>query len=284
MQLILISGFAGAGKSTALKILEDVGFFCIDNLPPPLLMQLVDIYSLPNNSNRVAVSIDTRSQVLLEELPTLIDQLDEMKVEHKVIFLKARPDILIKRFSETRRRHPLGTETKTISDCIIEEEEMLSPISEIAHSIDTSDMKANDLKNLIKQFVNADYSQLNIVLQSFGFKYGLPLDSDYVFDVRFLPNPYYNDSLRDFSGLEIQVIEFLDKEKIVQDLIKDIFNLIQKWLPNFNLENRHYLTISIGCTGGKHRSVYIANKLASLLNQDNYKTLVRHRHLPPYEK
>ena len=279
MQLILISGLAGAGKSTALHILEDSGYNCIDNLPPPMLIQLVEMYSITQNNKKVAVSVDTRSYSLLRQLPTTIQKLHELGIKIKIIFLDARPDVLIKRFSETRRKHPLSDDKKTIIDCITEEQELLSIMSTLAHKIDTSDLSANELRTIVKQFVDADYSQLNIVVQSFGFKYGLPIDSDYVFDVRCLPNPHYDKKICDFNGTEAPIINFLAKQEKVQLMIKDIYNLINNWLTEFSRDNRNYLTISIGCTGGKHRSVYISECLANLIRHSGYKTIIRHRHI-----
>jgi UPF0042 nucleotide-binding protein len=279
MQLILISGLAGAGKSTALRILEDSGYNCVDNLPPTMLPQLVEMYNFIYDSKKIAVSLDTRSIVLLRQLQPSIQSLKQLGIDTKIIFLEAREDVLIKRFSETRRRHPLSDDKKTIADCISEEQEVLSSISVIAHRIDTSDLSANNLRSIVKQFVEADYSQLNIVVQSFGFKYGLPIDSDFVFDVRCLPNPHYDKEIRQFNGLEQPIIDFLDRQDKVHLMINDIYNMVASWINEFSLDNRNYLTISIGCTGGKHRSVYISEKLAGMIKTAGYKTITRHRHI-----
>jgi UPF0042 nucleotide-binding protein len=264
MQLILISGLAGAGKSTALKILEDSGYCCVDNLPPPMLAQLIEIYAFSEEVKKIAVSIDT---------------MEVLGIETKVIFLDAKTDVLITRYSETRRKHPLSDGHKTISDCIGEEREILASISSLAHHIDTSHCSANQLRNIIKQFVNADYSQLNIVIQSFGFKYGLPIDSDFVFDVRCLPNPHYDPEIREFNGTEQPITQFLDNQEKVQLMISDIYTMLHRWLEEFSRDNRNYVTIAIGCTGGKHRSVYIAEKLGKLISKSNYKTIIRHRQI-----
>lgn len=279
MQLILITGLAGAGKSTALKILEDSGYNCVDNLPPPMLIQLVEMYTTSSVTQKIAVSVDTRSYSLLRQLPTAIHSLQQLGIETKIIFLDARLDVLITRFSETRRKHPLSDDKKTISDCIIEEQEILSAISGLAHRIDTSDLSANELRMIVKQFVKADYSQLSIVIQSFGFKYGLPIDSDFVFDVRCLPNPHYDKTIRHFNGTEVPIVEFLAKQEKVQTMLEDIYNMLKNWLSEFSKDNRNYVTISIGCTGGKHRSVYIAEHLANLIKGADYKTIIRHRHI-----
>ena len=279
MQLILISGLSGAGKSTALKILEDSGYYCVDNLPIPMLEQLINLYST-YNYQKIALSVDTKSSPMLEQLPKSIKILQQKGINTQILYLDAKNDILIKRFSETRRKHPLSDGENTISDCIQQERQRLEPIESIAHKIDTSDLSANTLRSFVKNFVNADYFQLNIVLQSFGFKYGLPIDSDFVFDVRCLANPYYDPKIRDFNGMQQPIIEFLNAQKKVQEMCQDIFNLISKWLNEFAEDNRNYLTISIGCTGGKHRSVYIAEALAMRLRQQhNYQILTRHRQL-----
>ncbi len=279
MQLILISGLAGAGKSTALKILEDSGYYCVDNLPPSMLMQLIETRLLSSDVKKIAVGVDTRSYSMLRQLPNVVTELLKLGIDTKVIYLDARVDVLIKRFSETRRKHPLSDGNRTISDCIKEEQEILSNISNIAHRVDTSELTANGLRNIIKQFVNADYSQLNIVIQSFGFKYGLPIDSDFVFDVRCLPNPHYDPNIREFNGMEEPIIKYLDAQAKVQDMINDIYKYLIKWLGEFGLDNRNYVTIAIGCTGGKHRSVYIAEALAKLINKLKYKVIIRHRQL-----
>lgn len=279
MQLIIVSGLAGAGKSTALRILEDSGYNCVDNLPAPMLVQLVEMYTLSKDAKKIAVSVDTRSYSLLRQLPTAIQNLKQLGIETKIIFLDARVDVLINRFSETRRKHPLSDDKKTIEDCIREEHEILAPMSALAHRIDTSDLSANQLRSIVKQFVEADYSQLQIVVQSFGFKYGLPIDSDFVFDVRCLPNPHYDKSIRAFNGTEEPIINFLSKQEKVQGMLTDIYNLVNNWLGEFSRDNRNYVTISIGCTGGKHRSVYITECLGALIRNNGYKTIIRHRHI-----
>ena len=279
MQLIVVSGMAGAGKSTALKILEDSGYYCVDNLPPSMLLQLIETRLLSSDIKKIAVGVDTRSLSLLRQLPNVVTELLKLGIEAKVIYLDARVDVLIKRFSETRRKHPLSDGNRTISDCIREEQESLSSISNISHRIDTSELTANGLRSIIKQFVNADYSQLNIVIHSFGFKYGLPIDSDFVFDVRCLPNPHYDPNIRDFNGIEEPIIKYLDGQDKVQQMIHDIYKFLNKWLGEFSHDNRNYVTIAIGCTGGKHRSVYIAEALSVLIKQLKYKVIVRHRQL-----
>lgn len=279
MQLILISGMAGAGKSTALKILEDSGYLCVDNLPPPLLVQLIYTYIKLPDVKKIAVSVDSRSHYNLNELQDIIRNLDMLHVQTKIIFLDARLDILIARFSETRRRHPLADGKNTINDCINAERQILAEISTISHHIDTSDLTPNTLRNIVKEFVNADYSQLSVVIQSFGFKYGLPIDSDFVFDVRCLPNPYYDPKIRIFDGTNPQIIEFLSKQEKVTVMIEDIYKMLHPWIHEFSRDNRHYVTVSIGCTGGQHRSVYIAEQIAAYIAKNGYKTILRHRNI-----
>jgi RNase adapter protein RapZ len=279
MQLILISGLAGAGKSTALKILEDSNYLCIDNLPPSLLPELITLYNTSSDVQKIAVGIDSRVHSMLFELPQIIKTLASPNIELKLIFLDARNDILINRFSETRRKHPLSNGQNTIFDCIIEERENLSEIANLAHHIDTSNLSANNLRQIIKNFVHASYAQMNIVIQSFGFKYGLPIDSDFVFDVRCLPNPYYDKEIKDFNGLDQPIIDFLFKEEKVKMMINDIHSMLKNWLGEFSRDNRNYLTISIGCTGGKHRSVYIAEEVAKKLRYSTYNVITRHRQI-----
>lgn len=279
MQLVLISGLAGAGKSTALKILEDAGYLCIDNLPPSFLRDVVNLYKDSSDVKKIAVGIDSRVHALLKELPIAIKSIEKLDLETKIIFLDARDEILINRFSETRRKHPLSNGSNTIEDCIKEEREELIEIASMAHHIDTSNLSANNLRRMVKEFVHADYSQMNIVIQSFGFKFGLPIDSDFVFDVRCLPNPYYDKEIKDFNGREKPVIEFLNAQPKAIEMTNDIYNLLKNWLKEFSQDNRNYLTVSIGCTGGKHRSVYITEQLAQKIQHLGFKVLTRHRQI-----
>lgn len=279
MQIILISGLSGAGKSTALKILEDNGYYCVDNLPLAMLEELARIYQRYNYSN-IAVGIDTRTCSLLDQLPRSIHALRQHNIVVQTIYLEANDACLLTRYSETRRKHPLSGSSRTVADCIHIERELLAEISTIAHRIDTSHLSANDLRTIIKDFVKADFSQLNIIVQSFGFKYGLPTDSDFVFDVRCLPNPHYDKNIRDFNGTEEPIIEFLAKEPAVSKMLNEIYAFISNWLDEFSRDNRNYLTIAIGCTGGKHRSVYLTEALSQLLRHNSpYNVIARHRQL-----
>lgn len=277
MQLLLISGLSGSGKSVALKSLEDSGFYCVDNLPSELLTGLVE-HLLPAGYGNIAVSIDVRSANSLQQLPTLLLQLMEKGLAVHVLFLDAQNGTLVKRFSETRRLHPLSDGVRTLPECVQHERELLTEISNIGHHIDTTELDANALRAWIKQFIKVDRSRLTLLFETFGFKHGIPLDADLVFDVRCLPNPHYNPILRPLTGRDAPVIEFLDNTPDAQDMFGDIRNFVERWLPSFVADNRSYLTVAIGCTGGQHRSVYLAEKLARHF-EPQQQVLVRHREL-----
>jgi UPF0042 nucleotide-binding protein len=278
MQLILISGLAGSGKSIALNVLEDSGYYCVDNLPVQLLS---DVAGFLRNAGhqRIAISIDARSDRSLDELPARIALLREQGMDVRVLFLEAKPDTLVKRFSETRRRHPLSAEDRTVSESIRLERELLEPVSNLGHHIDTSDLSPNALRAWIRDFVEIDRSRLTLLFQSFGFKHGIPLDADCVFDVRCLPNPHYDPSLRPLTGMDAAVVSFLESEPRVGKMLADIRRFVEDWLPCFIRDNRSYLTIALGCTGGQHRSVYFAEKLAAHFRGLEQQVLVRHREL-----
>ena len=285
MQLFLISGLSGSGKSVALKTLEDAGFYCVDNLPAEMLSSLVE-HLLPAGYSNIAVSIDVRSANSVQRLPELMLQLMQKDLAVHVLFLDAQNDTLVKRFSETRRLHPLndaaslanGKQGRTLPECVAYERELLAEISSIGHHIDTTELNANALRAWIKQFIKLDRARLTLLFESFGFKHGIPLDADLVFDVRCLPNPYYNPVLRPLTGNDAAVIEFLENTPVVQDMFGDIRNFVERWLPCYVADNRSYLTVAIGCTGGQHRSVYLAEKLARHFEQQQ-QVLVRHREL-----
>ena len=276
MQLILISGLSGSGKSVALKILEDSGFYCVDNLPSTLLPQLVENINA-YNYQRVAISVDTRSAPMLSLFPTAVHQLRKLNIDLRLLFLEAKTETLIKRFSETRRRHPLSEEGLTVPECIEKEREMLASIHELSQRIDTSELTANQLRGWIRQLVQADNSRLTLIVQSFGFKHGIPLDADFVFDVRCLPNPYYDPGLRPLTGLDEPVARYLAAEPQVELMFEDIRSMQARWLPEFSRDNRSYLTVAIGCTGGQHRSVYLTERLAAAFASEQ--VLIRHRQL-----
>lgn len=277
MQLFLLSGLSGSGKSVALKALEDSGFYCVDNLPTEILTRLTD-YLLKTGYDKIAVSIDVRSANSVQRLPEMLQQFKQKKLNVHLLFLDAKTDTLVQRFSETRRGHPLSDGVRTLPECVQYERELLVEISSIGHHIDTSDLKTNALRTWIKQFITLDESHLTLSFESFGFKHGIPLDADFVFDVRCLPNPHYELSLRPLTGKDGPVIDFLRNLPTVQDMFDDICSFVERWLPHFILDNRNYLTIAIGCTGGQHRSVYITEKLAQHF-QSRQQVLLRHREL-----
>jgi UPF0042 nucleotide-binding protein len=278
MQLILISGFAGSGKSIALNVLEDSGYYCVDNLPVRLLPDVAG-YLREAGHERIAISIDVRSDRSLEDLPARIADLREQGLDVRVLFLDAKTNTLVKRFSETRRRHPLSDGVRTVPECIQLERELLAPINSLGHRIDTSDLSANALRTWIKDLVTIDRSRLTLLFESFGFKHGIPLDADFVFDVRCLPNPHYDPALRPLTGKDGPVISFLESDDGVAKMLADIHRFVADWLPCFIRDNRSYLTVALGCTGGQHRSVYFAEKLAAHFRDINQQVLVRHREL-----
>lgn len=275
MQLIIVTGLSGSGKSVVLKALEDTGYYCVDNLPATLLPQIYE--NLKGTQNRVAISTDTRSGAL-EALPENIKKLKAVGVSVQVLFLESTKQALVKRFSETRRRHPLSNEDITLGESIELERELLAPLSELGHHIDTSELSANTLRGWVKDFVAQENKEITLLFASFGFKHGIPLDADFVFDVRCLPNPHYDPLLRPMTGRDAPVKAFLAQQPMVHDMYQDIENFVTRWLPSFVQENRSYLTIAIGCTGGQHRSVHIVEELGKHFSQQQ-QVLIRHREL-----
>jgi len=277
MQLIIVTGLSGSGKSIALKALEDSGYYCVDNLPATLLPDTAA--HLGNvGETRIAVSIDTRSSTL-EALPGIIRDLREHNGDVRVLFLESSTETLVKRFSETRRRHPLSDGGITLAESIRLEREMLAQLGDLGHRMDTSDLSPNALRSWIKDFIALDPEGLTVLFTSFGFKHGIPLDADYVFDVRCLPNPNYDPVLKPLTGRDRPVVEFLEKQPLAQAMYEDIRQFVEKWLPCFMQDNRSYLTIAIGCTGGQHRSVYFTERLTNHFRNLQHKVLVRHREL-----
>ncbi|MEO8157820.1 MAG: RNase adapter RapZ [Betaproteobacteria bacterium] len=277
MQLIVISGLSGSGKSIALNVLEDSAYYCVDNLPAKLLGSLVQFLS-QEGYERVAVSIDVRSGATLSELPGHLLQLRQQGIDVHLIFLDSKTETLVKRFSETRRRHPLADRDRTLPECIAHERELLGDIGDLGHRIDTSDLHPGVLRSWIKDVVHTSAPGLRLLFQSFGFKHGIPLDADMVFDVRCLPNPHYDPELRPLTGADAPVIAFLEASAEVRAMLADIRDYMEKWLPCFVRDNRAYLTVAIGCTGGRHRSVYFVEALAAHF-RDRGNVLVRHREL-----
>lgn len=276
MQIILISGLSGSGKSVALNVLEDASYYVVDNLPATLLPQLV-AHLRDAGCQRVAVAVDVRSGASIAALPQQVAQLRGMVDDLRFIFLEARDEALIARFSETRRKHPLATEGVSLEEAIGRERDLLAEIAVLGHRVDTSELQANTLRAWVKDFVNIEAAAgLTLMFQSFGFKYGIPLDADLVFDVRCLPNPHYDPRLRPLTGRDQPVIDFLAAIPEVDRMAEDIRRFVDAWLPAYVRDNRSYLTVAIGCTGGQHRSVYVAEWLAAHF-RDKVRVLVRHR-------
>jgi UPF0042 nucleotide-binding protein len=276
MRVVVVSGLSGSGKSVALKAMEDANFYCVDNLPAALLPEAVEYLRLLGIQD-AALSIDSRSGGSLVGLPDELEQL-RGKVDLRIIFLTAKDEALVKRFSETRRRHPLNTGERSLEECIREEREMLAWISENAHLMDTSDLSANTLREWIKDFLQLHSASFTLVFESFGFKHGIPMDADLVFDVRCLPNPHYDPTLKPLTGRDAPVIAFLQAEEQVRTMLEDIRAFVAKWLPSYIKDNRSYFTVALGCTGGQHRSVYFAETLADHF-RDAQQVLIRHREL-----
>src|SRR5258706_2972227 len=275
MQLVLWSGLSGSGKGVALKVLEDAGYFAVDNLPATLIPALLE--SLRSTSSKIAISIDARTGEPLDALPAIVAGMNERQLDCRVIFLEASDDALARRFSETRRPHPLAERvTGGVAACVAEERRMLADIAELGHRIDTSDVSPNTLRGWIKDWLKLDRSRIALSFQSFGFKHGIPMDADLVFDARFLPNPFYDPKLRPLSGKDAAVKAFLEADLNVAHFIDDIASFILRWLPSFVRDNRAALTIAIGCTGGQHRSGYIVEELAHRFGA-NQQVLARHR-------
>lgn len=275
-QLIIVTGLSGSGKSIALRALEDSGYYCIDNLPATMLPNISEHLGTANH-DRVAISIDSRSAAI-ETLPANIERLKSQNISTQVLFLESNVETLVKRFSETRRKHPLSRDDATLAESIAVERELLSSLGSLGHVIDTSYLSANTLRAWVKDVVASEQAGLTLLFTSFGFKHGIPLDADFVFDVRCLPNPHYDPQLRDFTGRDMNVQNFLSDHEVVHEMFEDIKHYVEKWLPCFVSDNRSYLTVAIGCTGGQHRSVYIVEKL-SLYFKANHKVLTRHREL-----
>ena len=278
MQLVLISGLSGSGKSIALNVLEDAGYYCVDNLPAPLLSDLVGHLRLEGH-DMAAVAVDMRGGSSIAALPPQLRKLESEGVTLRFVFLDARNDILIQRFSETRRRHPLAGDDVTLEEAIVREREALEMLASMGHHIDTSNLRPNALRASIKEFAALDErTGLTLLFESFGFKHGIPLDADLVFDVRCLPNPHYDPALRPRTGRDAAVIRFLEEQPEVARMEADLRRFIGDWLPAYIRDNRSYLTVGIGCTGGQHRSVYLAEKLAAHF-RESARVLVRHRSL-----
>ena len=270
-----MSGLSGSGKSIALKVLEDAGYYCVDNLPATLLLEVVDFLREAGHE-RVAVSVDARSAALAA-LPERIARLKERGVDCRVLYLEANTPALLRRFSETRRRHPLGGE-QTLPEAIERERALLSGVAPLGQRIDTSDLQPRVLQTWIRDLLGLGPGALTLLFESFAYRDGIPLDADWVLDCRMLANPHYDPQLRPFTGRDAPVIEFLARDASVQRWLEDARALLARWLPEIVRENRSAVTVAIGCTGGRHRSVYVAERLAADFRGD-WQVLVRHRGL-----
>ncbi len=287
MRLILVSGMSGSGKSVAIRLLEDIGFYCVDNLPSPLLADVCERLGAIGYRD-LAVSIDARSEASMAGVPAILSALRAAGHDVRVLFLTASTEALVQRFSETRRRHPLSQRLPgqaggqdgeaTLEESIARERELLAPLHALGHVIDTSSLPANTLRQWVRRFVDGGRSALTLAFESFAFKNGVPVAADLVFDVRNLPNPHYESALRPLTGLDAAVIDFLEQAPEVADMIADIGNLLDKWLPGYLRDGRQYLTVAVGCTGGQHRSPYVVERLAARF-ADRAHVLVRHRGL-----
>ncbi|MDH3514265.1 MAG: RNase adapter RapZ [Gammaproteobacteria bacterium] len=283
MSFFIVSGLSGSGKTIALQALEDTGFYCIDNLPASLLPHFAGLLAdLRNNAiNNVAIGLDVRNRSFLAELPKSLGELRTRGIHYRIIFLEAENSILVKRFKETRRKHPISDHLTPLVEAILAEKKLLEPLSfEATLRIDTTRTTPHELRTQVRNFARGeDTAGLTILFQSFGYKHGTPLDADFVFDVRCLPNPYWQTELRQYTGLDEPVVQFLENHEDVEAMYDEIRGFLEKWLPHFEREDRTYLTIAIGCTGGQHRSVYLVRRLAEHFSNKGVKTQVRHREL-----
>jgi len=279
MKLFIISGRSGSGKSTILQALEDQGYQCIDNLPVTLLHSLVE-ENLRSASLLLAVCIDARSQSL-QTFPEILKALPLDKSARRVVYLDAVSPTLVKRFSETRRRHPLTSDKIDLRQAIDMEAQVLGTVADLADlTIDTTQLSSQQLKaQFVDRVLDHDSSNINLLVRSFGFKYGVPVDADFVFDLRCLPNPHWNPELRTLSGLDQPVMDYLQDQPMVNEMFEDISSILNRWVPRFEDNARVYMTVAIGCTGGQHRSVYMAQRLAEYLSREHSNVLVRHREL-----
>lgn len=280
MEIVLITGMSGSGKSVALHALEDAGFYCVDNLPPELLQPLVALEQA-HHAHKLAIAMDVRSATSLPQVPQQLQALRDAGITVRPLFLDATTDILVRRYSETRRRHPLSqgaTQERALVQAIELERELLADLREQAHVIDTSFIRAAQLQRHVKDLVSAPASQLTLVFQSFAFKRGIPVDADFVFDVRMLPNPHYEPELRALTGKDPAVAEFLADSPPVREMQRQVAEFVSHWLPSMASDHRSYVTVAVGCTGGQHRSVYLVEQLSRQF-ASNWVTLTRHREL-----
>ncbi len=295
-ELVLITGMSGSGKSVALHALEDLGYYCVDNLPPELLISFVDLEN-KLKAEKVAIAMDVRSRGALHLVPAQLKKLRERNINIRLLFLESNTDTLVHRYSETRRRHPLSQSTpsstanptgesgnssnpsiRNLGESIELERELLADLREMSHIIDTSLLKNSKLQSYIHALIGAPAAALTLMFESFAFKRGIPVHADYVFDVRMLPNPHYESNLKSLTGRDAPVSHWLDQHASVQAMAQQISQFVSNWLPALDEDHRSYVTVAIGCTGGQHRSVYLVEKLATEFST-NWVTLKRHREL-----
>ncbi len=287
IELVVISGMSGSGKSVALRALEDVGYYCVDNLPPELLEPFIALQQRPG-TRRVGIAMDVRSGDSLPQLPLLLHGLSDRGIALRQIFLDADDETLVRRFSETRRRHPLSMPDdrqgrQALPQAIEKERRLLADLRERSHVIDTSHRRPSQLLAVVKQLIAAPTAHLTLVFESFAFKRGIALDADYVFDVRMLPNPHYDTELRPMTGRDQPVADFLAQQPEVQLMRQQIADFLRTWLPALARDHRSYVTVAIGCTGGQHRSVYLVEQLVQQFSAE-WLTLARHRELDGIQK
>jgi len=274
MQLVLVSGLSGSGKSIALKVLEDGGYYCVDNLPATLLLETIDFLAQAGH-DRVGVSIDARSAAL-PALPEHLAALRGRGVDCRVLYLESSTQALLRRFSETRRRHPLANADLTLPEAIEGERELLAGVAALGSRIDTSELQPRVLQNWIRDLLGVGQESLTLLFESFSYRDGTPLDADWVLDARMLVNPHYDPQLRPFTGRDRQIVDYLGRDEAVQRWLADVRGLLGRWLPEIVRENRSHVTVAIGCTGGRHRSVYLVEQLAQSFRA-SWRVLVRHR-------
>ncbi len=293
MGIMLITGMSGSGKSVALHALEDAGFYCVDNLPPELLLPFVEL-EIQHKAHQIAIAMDVRSATSLPQVPRQLDVLRARGIVIKPVFLDASTDTLVRRYSETRRKHPLSQaatralesatgevdrdERRALIEAIELERNLLSDLREQAHVIDSSMIRATQLQTYIKNLISTPGAQLTLVFESFAFKRGVPTDADFMFDVRMLPNPHYAPALKNLTGMDQPVIDFLNEQAAVQRMLRQIIRFLDSWLPDLARDNRSYVTVAIGCTGGQHRSVYLVEQLVQRFSA-HWATLKRHREM-----
>ncbi|MHB8454294.1 MAG: RNase adapter RapZ [Acidiferrobacterales bacterium] len=283
MSFLIVSGLSGSGKSIALQALEDMGFYCIDNLPAALLPHFARQIMAKDSDDRrnAAVGIDARNHRFLDALPSGLSELESLGLHYRIIFLEAEETVLIRRFKATRRKHPLAGHGISLIDGIRQEKALLEPLSiNAALRVDTTHTTPHELRHMVHNFARSDNTEgMTLMFESFGFKNGTPLDADFVFDVRCLANPYWETGLRKLTGLDQPVIDFLEKDERVQSMFGQLRGFLENWLPAFEAEHRSYMTIALGCTGGQHRSVYLVKKLADYFSGKGVKAQIRHREL-----